>query len=150
MVPRVQDKLNNLERLSLKLTRLVGTPLSVIVHTFLFFGIFALKYIGFSIESILLILTTAVSLEAIYLSIFIQMTVNRSVESLESVRDEVEDIQEDVEGLESDIEEISEDIDVIQDDDDENTKAEKSLGQIENQLQTVIRELDALKKRHVV
>ena len=87
-------KLNFLEKISYKLTDWVGTPASLIVHTLLFFGIFALKHFGVSTNYILLVLTTAVSLEAIYLAIFIQMTVNRATESLEEVEEDIEDIQE--------------------------------------------------------
>lgn len=155
MVQRVQDNLDKLEQISLKFTNQIGTPLSVFIHTILFIGIFALTLVGYTVDSILLILTTAVSLEAIYLAIFIQMTVNRSAASIESVRDDVEDIQEDVEGLESDIEDISEDIDVIQtehsdDEGDEHTKANNTLEQIEIQLQKVISELEQLKKANTL
>lgn len=149
------DQLNRLERISFRLTGLVGTPTSVIIHSLLFIGIFGLKFFGIDTNTILLILTTAVSLEAIYLSIFIQMTVNRSVTHLESVREDVEDIQEDVEDLESDVEEITEDIDVIQtehieDEEDKHQTATKSLGQIESQLQQVIAQLESLKKQNVL
>lgn len=87
-------KFSGLEKISFKLTDWVGTPLSLIVHTLLFVGIFALRYFGVTTDYILLILTTAVSLEAIYLSIFIQMSVNRATESLEEVEEDIEDIQE--------------------------------------------------------
>ncbi len=150
-----EQQLNKLQRISFKLTGWVGTPMSVIAHSILFVGIFGLRLLGIDTSTILLILTTAVSLEAIYLAIFIQMTINRSVSSLESVREEVEDIQEEVEDLESDVEEISEDIDVIQtehieEEEDEHEKAKHTLGQIENQLQKVITELETLKKQNVL
>lgn len=155
MVKTVSDELNRelnkVERFCFKLTGWIGTPLSVIIHTILFIGIFTLQYIGFDTRTILLILTTLISIEAIYLSIFIQMTVNRSVKRIESVKEDVEDIQEDVEDLETDVEEITEDIDVIQtehmeEDEDEHRKAKNTLGKIESQLQKVIAELESLKK----
>lgn len=151
MVKNVQEKLNKLERMSLKFTSWLGTPLSVIIHTLLFIGIFGLKWFGFSIDSVLLILTTAVSLEAIYLAIFIQMTVNKSMISLESVRDDVEDIQEGVEELEGDIKEISEDVEDIQleDEKDNHVESTKALNLIEKQLQRVIMELESLKHKKV-
>lgn len=96
-----------LEKLSLKLTSWVGTPQSIVFHTFFFAGIFSLKFFGFMLEDILLVLTTAVSLEAIYLAIFIQMTVNRNTQSLMEVEEDIEDIQEDVEELSEDVDEIS-------------------------------------------
>lgn len=97
---------NNLEKLSIKVTNWVGTPYSLVAHTIFFIGIFALKLVGFSVDQIMLVLTTAVSLEAIYLSILIQMTVNQNTQSLEAVEDDIEDIQEDVEDLEEDMDKI--------------------------------------------
>lgn len=87
-------------------TKFIGTPKSIVAHTLLFIGIFALKFFGISTDDILLVLTTAVSLEAIYLAIFIQMSVNRAAEALEEVEDDIEDIQEDVEDISEDLEEI--------------------------------------------
>jgi peptidoglycan hydrolase CwlO-like protein len=59
----------------------------------------------------LLVLTTVVSLEAIYLAIFIQMSVNRSSENIEDLKEDVEIIQEDIDEIQEDIEEIQENID---------------------------------------
>ena len=77
-----KEKAPVLEKVSVQLTQWVGTPLSIILHTLFFIGIFALSLFGWTLDKILLVLTTAVSLEAIYLAIFIQMTVNRQSESL--------------------------------------------------------------------
>ncbi len=168
-------EVSRLEKLSTKLTDWVGTPMSILVHTILFISIFSLGLFGVSFESILLILTTAVSLEAIYLAIFIQMTVNRNTQSLEDVekdideiQEDVEDIQEDVVELGDDVEEISKDVDEIEvdvdkihdhvqelsDDDDEPILTQeavaisnKALENIEKQLQLVMRELEDLKTR---
>ena len=79
-----------------KLTRWIGTTESIWVHTSLFIVSFLFILAGVRTDTILLILTTAVSLEAIYLAIFIQMTVNRNTESLEEVEEDIEEIQEDV------------------------------------------------------
>jgi peptidoglycan hydrolase CwlO-like protein len=64
----------------------------------------------------LLVLTTALSLEAIYLAIFIQMTVNANTASLREVEEDIDEIQEDVEELGEDLDEIQEDIGEIQED----------------------------------
>ena len=112
-------KLNSLENFSIKLTESIGTSKSVLIHSFLFVGIFALYFVGFDIDKILLILTTAVSLEAIYLSIFIQMTINRNTESLKEVEKDVDEIQEDVDEIQEDVDEIQKDVDEIQEDVDE-------------------------------
>ena len=105
-----------LEGLSQQMTNSIGTTNSLIIHTILFIGIFALRLFRVPTEEILLILTTAVSLEAIYLAIFIQMTVNRTTlslagveEDIDDIQEDVDDIQEDVDSLETNIKEISED-----------------------------------------
>lgn len=147
MVKQIQGNLGWLEKISIKLTQWVGTPLSLIVHSILFIGVFSFRLIGIPLDIILLVLTTAVSLEAIYLAIFIQMTVNRSVASIESVRDDVEDLEEDVEDLEDDIKEITEDVEDIQAIEELDT--DKALGQIEAQLQKVITELENMKQKSV-
>ena len=148
MVKRIQENLNWLEKFSIKLTQWVGTPISILVHTLVFAGAIALNLFGVDLGLILLMLTTIVSLEAIYLAIFIQMTVNRSAQHLESVREDVEDIQEDVEELEEDVKEISDDFEDIQADDELDTDTNKALAQIENQLQKVINELESLKNKN--
>ncbi len=91
-----KNKLLPVEAATLKFTKWIGTPTSIVAHTFFFIGIFFLRMFGFSTEDILLILTTVVSLEAIYLAIFIQMTINRNTESLEAVEEDVEEIAKDV------------------------------------------------------
>lgn len=55
----------------------IGSLQSLLVHTIFFVLMFGLYFIGVSISSILLIATTVVSFEAIYLNIFVQMTVNK-------------------------------------------------------------------------
>lgn len=87
------------------ITKWIGTPASLIVHSLFFIGIFALRLFNVCIQDILLILTTVVSLEAIYLSIFIQMTINLQSEHLKDVKREIEEMQEDIEDIQEDIEE---------------------------------------------
>ena len=107
---------------SMVMTKWIGTPASLVVHTLIFAVAFILPFFGvFSIDEILLILTTLVSLEAIYLAIFIQMTINRQTkqiedvgENIEGIQEEVEDLGEDVQEISKDVEDISEDIDKIQ------------------------------------
>lgn len=146
---RKEKALNELEKLSVKITNSIGTPTSVLVHTGLFAGSLGLVFLGFSIEQVLLILTTWVSLEAIYLSIFIQMTVNRNTKSLEEVEEDIEEIQEDVEGLEDDVEEISEEIDDIQaedvKDDMQEEEAKITLKNIEDDLDKLMTDIASLK-----
>lgn len=106
-----------LEDFSKKITRWIGSPQSIIVHTIFFIGMLSLRLFGISSEDVLLILTTVVSLEAIYLSIFIQMTVNQHAAELEEVSEDIEEIQKDVDEIQEDVEDIQEEI--IDEDDSE-------------------------------
>ncbi len=151
MTPKPQRQPSGLERIAIKSTEWVGSINSLVVHTFLFIGIFALRLVDVRTEEILLILTTAVSLEAIYLAVFIQMTVNRNTESLEEVEEDIDEIQEDVEGLEKDIDEIQEDIVELAEDDAEeeveSTRTINSLSKIEVVLQQLLRDIEDIKQR---
>lgn len=98
----------------------IGSTASLVFHTLLFITSFLLplfKVVDF--EEMLLVLTTIVSLEAIYLSIFIQMSVNKSNKHIEVIKEDVNEIQEDIDEIQEDIDEIQEDIDEIQEDIDE-------------------------------
>ena len=110
------------EDFSKKLTRWIGSPQSIFVHTIFFAGMFSLRLFDISSSDVLLILTTVVSLEAIYLSIFIQMTVNEHAEELEEVSEDIEGIQEDVGEIQKDVDEIQENVEDIQEEmeDEEN------------------------------
>ncbi len=116
MVKKNKSGLTGFPAISLKFTNWVGSIASLVLHTFFFVGSFVLYFFGVDLEKILLVLTTVVSLEAIYLAIFIQMTVNRNTQSLEEVEEDIDEIQEDVEGIEKDIDEMEKDIDEMQED----------------------------------
>lgn len=177
MSPAAARYLNSVETLSLRITRAIGTPTSVLVHSVLFVSIFSLSFAGVTFDHILLVLTTAVSLEAIYLSIFIQMSINRTTKSIEEVHEdvgeiakEVDEIQEDVEDIGGDVDEISKDIDElqedvedigedvddlskdleeIQEDDQEEEKSKMLISSMEMQLQKIMQELQTLKKQNL-
>ncbi len=157
----------SIENVSVQMTKRIGTPASVIIHSFLFIAIFSLHWWGVAFSDILLILTTAVSLEAIYLSIFIQMSINRNTASLEEVeedigeiqkdvdeiQEDVDDLQEDVEGIEVGVEDISKDIDVIQELPlplvGNLASDQQTIQKMEAQLQIIIQELQGLKKKEM-
>lgn len=148
----------------------LGSAYSLVAHTAVFAGFFLLALLGIlSWELMLLVLTTLVSLEAIYLALFIQITVNEHTRSLREVEEEIEelgeemeDIQEDLDEISEDIEEMSEDMDEIQEDIEEMneeeleeraqkalkkkkvTKAE-TLEQLTKDVQRVLADLEALK-----
>jgi len=136
---RLKEKsIDSLENISIKATRWVGSTSSILVHTAVFIVAFILYFFGVKMEKILLIVTTIVSLEAIYLAIFIQMTVNRQSHSLKEVAEDIDEIQED-------IDEIQEDLD---DDEEEEAEEDEMLERIENTLGKLIEEIIELKKQH--
>ncbi len=94
------------DNFSKKVTQWIGSVQSIVLHTIFFMIIFGLRFFGVSSSDILLILTTIVSLEAIYLSIFIQMTVNKQGQELEEVSEDIEEIKEDMDEIQEDVEEI--------------------------------------------
>ncbi len=125
-----------IEKTSEKITHWIGSTQSIIFHSIFFVVIFGLRLFGVSSSDVLLVLTTAVSLEAIYLAIFIQMTINKQSKELEEVSEDIEGIQEDVDEIQKDIEDIEED------EQDE----EQMLERIENTLGKLIEEVIELKK----
>ena len=114
-----------IQKTALTVTRWVGSPASVAVHTVLFIASFLAVYFGFiAFEQMLLIVTMLVSLEAIYLSIFIQMTINYTTQSLEEVGEDIEEIQEDLGEIQEDVGELQEDVEDISEDVEEITEEE--------------------------
>ena len=95
----------------------IGSPASLVLHTLIFIAFFIVSLIHWvAWDLMLLVLTTVVSLEAIYLAIFIQMTVNRQSASLKEVEEDVESIQEDVEELGENVEELGENVEDLKED----------------------------------
>ncbi len=143
----------------------IGSTSSLIVHTILFAFSFALAIFGVGLDHILLVVTTVVSLEAIYMAIFIRMAVNRNTHSLKEVEKDIDEIQVDVDEMQEDVDEIQKDIDEIQEDIDEiqgdvddiekgdgkqlvyGEKTQAVLSGIEMQLQNLIRDIELLKHK---
>lgn len=123
-----------LEKIAIRATRWVGSTQSLMVHTILFFVAFVLVLVGIPIDRVLLVLTTIVSLEAIYLSIFIQMSVNRSERRIKHVSREIQEISEDVEGIEKDIDEIQKDVEEISED----------VGEIQADVEGIEKDIDEI------
>ena len=142
-----------------KFTKWIGSKQSLVFHTIFFILCFLLILAGYDTDTVLLFLTTLVSLEAIYLAIFIQMTVNNNTESLKEVEEDISEIHTEVDEISHDVSEISEDIDEIQADVDEissehliknenNTKdldGNKRLENIERNLKNLLDEISKLK-----
>ncbi len=134
---------NNLEDFALKITKWVGSIWSLIVHTIIFIIFFILIYLGYDAEKVMLILTTLVSLEAIYLALFIQMTVNKNTQSIENIEEDVDEMQEDIDEIQEDIEEIEKDVDEIQEDVEE---IEKDVDEIQEDIEELNEEEEENKK----
>lgn len=155
----MDPKQDNLRRAVSATTRWVGSPQSVVLHTVLFIGSFAVAFIGWiDTDRMLLILTTIVSLEAIYLSLFIQMTVNYQQQSLEEVGQDIEEIQEDIDEIAEDVDEIAEDVDEIQEDVSEMSEEDaeeeareqaqdRTLEEIRGTLGALMKDLERLQNR---
>lgn len=112
-----QKNVEFLEKIANGMMWWIGSVQSVIFHTIFFVVCFLLPILKLvEWDQMLLVLTTLVSLEAIYLAIFIQMSVNKSTEHIEDLKEDVTEIQEDIEDIQEDIEEISDDIEDIQED----------------------------------
>jgi len=145
---------SNTEKASVNFTKWVGSTNSLIIHTIFFVLMVILSFSGIGVDKVLLILTTAVSLEAIYLSIFIQMSINHQghklhevSEDIEEIQEDVEEIQEDVDEIQKDVDEIQEDVEEIEKDDTEENKDNVLMSKIESTLAELMKELAEIKKK---
>ncbi|MDB5254020.1 MAG: hypothetical protein JWL80_86 [Parcubacteria group bacterium] len=128
-----------------KFTNWIGSKASVVVHTIFFLFAFSLPFFGVRLDTVLLVLTTLVSLEAIYLAIFIQISVNENTQSLHEVEEDIEEIQQDVDEIQEDVDEIQEDVEEIQTEVAEEDH-EDNLDGIRDMLKKLLEEVDRLKK----
>ena len=121
-----------LNAIAIRSTESLGSPTSLLVHTALFAGAFLLLFFGVPLETILLVLTTLVSLEAIYLSLFIQMSVNRQALQLEEVSAEVEEISQDIDEIQEEVEDLAEEVEEIGEDIEEDDREDALERQADN------------------
>lgn len=144
-----EKPMRRIQRAALGVTRWVGSPSSILVHSFFFAACFFAAYVHLvPFDRMLLVLTTLVSLEAIYLSIFIQISINSANEAIEEIekdvdeiQEDVDEIQEDVEGIEKDVDEIQEDVDELQEDVEEMTEEEKKEHHAEKEEKATLEEI---------
>ncbi len=134
-----------------RLTGWLGTPVSVLCHSIFFVVMFLLPFFGWELEQMLLILTTVVSIEAIYLALFIQMSVNRNTQSLveveqslDVVEESLEEVEESLEEVEEDIGGIEKDIDAIQIEDKKDTVLDKYMAETLKQMDERIAKLQEM------
>jgi methyl-accepting chemotaxis protein len=147
----------DIQRLALSVTRWVGSPVSLIVHTILFLGSFIIAWLGYvDFDEMQLVLLSLVSLEAIYLAIFIQMTINYTTQELAEVGEDIEEMQEDIGEIQEDVGELQEDIEDIGEDVEEMTEEEeadehrkqqqkKTLEDIQTDLRKLMTDIDKLR-----
>ena len=141
---------HNLHKAALSVTRWIGSPQSIVVHTIVFVLSFGVAFAGLlPFDRMLLILTTILSLEAIYLALFIQMTVNHTTASVEAVSEDIEEIQEDVEEIQKDVDELQEDVEEMSEEEIEEEKREadhqKALDTIQQDLRKLLADIERLK-----
>lgn len=158
---RTQDHISFIE----KITTNIGSFSSLVLHTIVFATILLIGVFHIlSWDTVLLVLTTGVSLEAIYLAIFIQMSVNQQSqvikdveqdvdeikEDVDEIQEDVGEIQEDVDEIQKDIDAIEEDVDDIQEDDEEDSRRDKehqeTLAAMSVNLQKLLNDIEKMKK----
>ena len=142
IIAKIADKIRNfIEKMVLNIINLMGSVSSLIIHTvfFVYAWLFTTQ----------LFLTTVVSLEAIYLAILIQLSINFQTKRLEHIQENVEDIQENVEEIQGDVEEIQEDVEEINEDEEDDEEEDDDLKEIHATMKVFQETLDKLMKEVV-
>lgn len=154
-----QKKEPRLQYTALAVTRWVGSVQSIVLHSVVFVASFSFAWLGYvPFDRMLLVLTTLVSLEAIYLAIFIQMTINVQQQSLEEVEQDIDEIQEDIGEIQEDVDEIAEDVEEMQEDVEEMAEDDaaeeareqadhKTLAEIRNALGMLMQDIERLQNK---
>ena len=125
------------------LVKWVGTTESLLVHSAVFLLSFLSHWIfHLSLDLVLLVLTTVVSLEAIYLAIFIQRSVNQQSTRLEDVEDALDDVEESLDDVEESIDDVEESLASNKNHPVSRLKMEKSLDEIILELKHLRSRLD--------
>jgi uncharacterized membrane protein len=135
-----EKRMTPLERFAETATDWLGSTSSLVVHSIVFIVSFILPFVGVPFAIVLLVLTTAVSLEAIYMNIFIQMAVNKNTADIEEIQEDVDEIQEDIEEIGEDVDEIQKDVDEIQEDVEEIEKDVDAIQKDVDEIQEDIEE----------
>lgn len=113
-------KRNKVLDLLIKIPENIGTPVSLLLHSIVFVAFLASPYLGLGLQSeqVNIFFTTLLSLEAIYLAIFIQMSVNRSNQTIQDLSEDIDDLSEDLDEIGEDIVDIQGDIDYMTEEDE--------------------------------
>jgi methyl-accepting chemotaxis protein len=142
----------DVKKLAQSVTRWVGSSQSIVVHTCVFAASFLAVYFHvLDLDRMLLVLTTLVSLEAIYLAIFIQMTLNEQARDIDEIQEDIDEIQEDVEDIQEDVEEMQEDVEEMSEEDAAEAAREqqehKTLEEIRTGLERMMKEIEVIQKK---
>ena len=138
---------------ALAVTKWVGSPTSIVIHSILFIGALLATLDGLiPFDRMLLFLATVVSLEAIYLSIFIQMTINYTTQSIQEVEEDIGEIQEDIGEIQEDVDELQEDVEDIAEEDEtekiEDSQEKVTLDAIQRDLRKLAEHVEQLRNGH--
>ena len=143
-----------IDSISDRMTTWIGSTSSLIIHSLFFLLSFLSHwFFGLDFDSILLVLTTVVSLEAIYLAIFIQRSVNQQGERLEDVEESIDEVEQALDDVEESLDEVEESLKETEDDiDDIAADTAKQLGvpldKLTVQMQAILDELNELKNKN--
>ena len=128
-----------------KVTAWVGSTSSIVIHTFIFVAAFLSHWIfNWDFPSILLIVTTIVSLEAIYISIFIQRSVNLQAIRLIDVEESIDDVEEALDDVEEALDDVEESLSDKEDEADEISA--ETLRQLERPMEELAGQMRELLK----
>lgn len=136
-----------MDKFSKRVTNWLGSTQSLFIHTIFFASIFIIGFSGLIDPDYVFAFTTNIlSIEAIYLAIFIQMTVNKHSEDLEEVSEDIEEIQEDVDEIQKDVDEIQEDVEELNEDYDADEDTQLSRFEyVEHTLKALLKEIHDIK-----
>lgn len=127
-----EKKSHRLQDTALAVTRWIGSPASIVIHSIVFviaFSSVLLNVIQF--DTLLLVLNTIISLEAIYLALFNQLAINYANEGIQAVSKDIDEIQGDIDEIQEDVDEMQEDVEEIQEDVDEIQEDVEEMGELE-------------------
>lgn len=100
----MKERYNSLgERIATRIIDWIGTTSSLLLHSIVFLIFMILIISGYQTQTVMLVLTTGLSIEAIYLAIFIQISLNKNNKILEEVCEEVVELKEEENDVISDL-----------------------------------------------
>lgn len=120
-----------MQKIFLQIPNLLGSTKSIVIHTISIITMFLLAFVGVEFDTILLIVTTVLTIEAIYLSLFLQLSMNQNSKDIEEIKQDADEIQHDLEEIQEDTEEIQKEIGEIQEDTEE---IQKEVDELEEEI----------------